>query len=119
MGVQPHVLLLTSLKSGVDERLKIYPALSGSAAWKLKSGLVYLGSDITVPLSSLDYDEEAESLIVSPFVGYRWKLGNRLYLISEIKWHGANIRSDQLTVEYLPIGKHGAVSTLFSLQRSF
>ena len=119
IGVQPRLMTLISLKSDVEERMKVYPILSGSAAWKLHKGLVYIGTDVTVPFSSSDYDEDAASTIISPFMGYRWHIGKQTYLYTEIKWQGANIRSDQLAVEYLPIGNNGAITTLFAIQRSF
>ena len=119
IGIQPRLLTLMSLKSNVDEQLKIYPLISTSAAWKIDTGLLYLGGNITIPLSSSDYDEDAVSTIFSPFLGYRWKIGKHTFIFTEIKWHGANVRTDQLSVEYLPIRNHGAISTLFSIQRSF
>lgn len=119
IGIQPRLLTLISLKSNVDERLKTYPIISNSAAWKINKGIIYVGTDITIPLSSPDYDEDAANAIFSPFLGYRWSIGGHTYLFTEIKWHGANVRTDQLAVEYLPISGHGAISTLFSIQRSF
>jgi hypothetical protein len=119
IGIQPHLLTLFSLKSNVNERLRIYPIISNSFAWNYKKGLIYLGSDITIPFSLSDYDNDAAVAIFSPFLGYRWNLGKNLYLFTEIKFHGANVRSDQLAVEYVHIINHGAISTLFSLQRSF
>jgi hypothetical protein len=93
--------------------------ISGSAAWPVKAGMIYLGFDLTVPLSSQDYDEEAATVLFSPFWGYRWPLGTKTRLLTEIKWQGANVNSDQLTVDYLSVGSHGAITTLFSLERSF
>ena len=119
IGIQPRLLTLISLKSNVDERLKIYPIISSSAAWKIKKGLIYIGTDITIPLSSPDYDDEAVNTVISPFWGYRWSIGKHTFIFTEIKWHGANVRTDQLAVEYLPVKNYGAISTLFSIQRSF
>ena len=119
IGIQPHALILMSLKSGVDERIKCYPVLSGSAAWHMKKGLIYTGADLTVRLSDLDYNKDESPMIFSPFLGYKWKLGSRTWLCTELKWNGANLQTDQLAVEYLDIGSHGAITTLFSIQRSF
>ncbi|MDZ7261094.1 MAG: hypothetical protein ONB05_03115 [candidate division KSB1 bacterium] len=121
LGIQPRLLALASVKKDVAsrDRLRIYPLVSSSAAWPLGKGLMYTGFDLTIPISSPDYDDEASSTILSPFIGYRWHLGRRTRLLTEIKWHGANIRSDQLAVEYLPIAGHGAITTLFSIERSF
>jgi hypothetical protein len=119
VGVQPRVMMLCSTKSDVESRFRLYPNLSASAAWGVKSGLLYIGSDVTYRSSSLTYDKEATSLIFSPFVGYQWRLGRRTSLLTECKWHGANFRSDMVTVDYLPVGGHGALSTLFAIVRSF
>jgi hypothetical protein len=119
IGLQPRLLALLSLKSNVQERFKIYPVLSSSATWPVKGNRFYFGSDLTYIYSSADYDKEASRIIFSPFAGYGWKLGQKNYLYTEVKWHGANIQSNQLAVEYLPIGKNGALSVFFSLQRSF
>jgi len=118
IGIQPRLLALASLKS-TSEHFKIYPIISSSAAWEWNSGLVYFGTDVTIPLSSSDYDEEAATVILSPFLGYKWTIGKRTHIFTEIKWHGANVRADQLSVEYLHPGNYGALSTLFSIQRSF
>lgn len=119
IGIQTRLLTLISLKSHVDKRLKIYPIISNSASWKINKGLIYIGSDITIPFSLSDYDENAVNTIFSPFLGYRWSIGKSTYIFTEIKWHGANVRTDQLAVEYLPINNYGALTTLFSIQRSF
>jgi hypothetical protein len=119
VGIEPRLLTLLGLKSSVNQNLKIYPIISSSAAWKLNGGLVYVGTDITIPLSSADYDEDASNTLFSPFFGYRWNIGPKIYFFTEIKLHGVNVRTDQLPVEYLPIGNYGAISTLLSIQRSF
>jgi len=119
VGVQPRLLALASLKKNIDSRFRIYPFITNSAAWQFGSGIIYTGFDLTIPLTSPDYDDEAAAAILSPFFGYRWKLGKRMRLLTEIKWQGANIHSDQLAVEYLPIARHGAITTLISLERSF
>ena len=119
IGINPHALILMSLKSDVGERIKCYPVLSGSAAWQMKNGLFYTGMDLTYRLSDLDYNKDESPAIVSPFFGYQWKLGARTRMNTELKWHAANLQTDQLAVEYLGIGSHGAISTLFSIQRSF
>lgn len=119
IGIQPRLLTLISLKSNVDEHLKIYPIISYSAAWNINKDLIYIGTDTTIPLSSSDYDEDTPNIIFSPFLGYRWSIGKHTYIFTEIKWHGANVRTDQLAVEYLHIRNYGAISTLFAIQRSF
>lgn len=119
VGLQPRFLAYSSLKPDVDSRFRLYPAFSGSAAWRAGSGLLYAGLDLVAPLSEMDYDEEAKSMILSPFMGYKWKLGNRYFLYTELKWNGANLQSHQLAPDYLPISEHGALSTLFSIERSF
>jgi hypothetical protein len=119
LGIQSRLLGLASIKSGINERVRIYPVLSASAAWRVSSGTLYLGFDLIVPLSSQDFDNEASSALFSPFWGYRWSLGAKNRLLTELKWHGVNVRSDQLAVDYLFIGAHGAITTLLSIERSF
>jgi hypothetical protein len=119
IGIQPCFLTFISLKSHINERFKMYPIVSGSAAWNVKRGLIYTGTNIAMPLSLSDYDEDASHTILSPFVGYRWTTGRRTYIATEIKWHGANIRTDQLAVECIHLRNHGALSILFSIQRIF
>ena len=119
VGVQPRVMMLCSTKPDVESRFRLYPGLSASTAWAVRSGLLYIGSDVTFRFSSLTYDKEASSLILSPFVGYQWRIGHRTSLLTECKWHGANFSSDMVTVDYLPVSGHGALSTLFSIVRSF
>ena len=116
-GIQPRFLVLSSFKSDVESRLRIYPLISNSAAWEWGGGLIYTGLDFTVPLTKPDYDEEAETVIFSPFVGYRWNIGKKLRLLTELKWHGANIQGDQLAVEYITIGGYGAVSLMLTLEK--
>jgi hypothetical protein len=119
IGLQPRAMMLFSTKSDVESRFKCYPELSASAAWAVRGGQLYLGSDVTFRFSSLTYDKEASSLIFSPFVGYQWRIGHRTSLLTECKWHGANFRSDMVTVDYLSVRGHGAISTLFAIVRSF
>lgn len=118
-GVQPKLMLLSSLKSDVKERTKIYPMLTNTLAWKMGSGLIYTGIDLTYRLTDMDYLVDTPAVIYSPFIGYRWKLSQKYRLLTEIKWQGSNIRSDQVAVEYVPIGGYGAITTLFGLERSF
>ncbi|MDP8239493.1 MAG: hypothetical protein P9X24_10420 [Candidatus Hatepunaea meridiana] len=117
--LQPRLLLLASLKSGVDSRFRAYPIVSTSAAWSLGKGTIYSGFDLTALVSSPDYDDDASPFIFSHFLGYRWKLGSTTRLLTEIKWHGANIRSDQLAVEYIQIGSYGAITPLVSIEKRF
>lgn len=118
-GIQPRLLFLTSFKNDVNDRFRIYPLVSSSAAWHLWDGLIYLGFDFVLPLSEPDYDKESVDIILSPFTGYRWELGKNLRLISELKWLGANVRSNQLAVDYIKIGGYGAFSIMFSLEKRF
>ncbi len=118
-GIQQRFLMLSSFKSDVESRFRIYPLISNSASWEWGSGLIYTGLDFIIPLTNPDYDEEAENVIFSPFVGYRWDLGKKLRLLTELKWHGANIQGDQLAVEYITIGGYGAVSLMLTLEKRF
>lgn len=118
-GIQPRLLFLTSFKSDVNDRFRIYPLVSTSSAWQLGDGLIYLGFDFILPLTEPDYDRESVDVILSPFTGYRWELAKNLRLISELKWLGANVKSNQLAVEYIKIGGYGAFSIMLSLEKSF
>lgn len=117
IGIQPRLLVLTSFKNDVNDRLRIYPLISGSAAWQLGNELIYLGLDMISPFTEPDYDKESVDLILSPFAGYRWELGKNIRLISEFKWLGANVKSDQLAVEYMKIGDYGAFSIMISIEK--
>ncbi len=117
--ILPRFLFLASFKSGVQERVRLYPSITASGAWPLGKGKIYGGADLTIPISQADYDPEAVKAIVSPFIGYRWALSANLRLFTELKWTGANVETYQLAVNYLSIGRHGAFTTLFSLERSF
>ena len=116
-GIQPRILTFASVKPGVDDRFRIYPLVSTSAAWPLMGGLIYTGFDWIIPLTSPDYDEDASPTIFSPFIGYRWSIGEKTRLVTEFKWNAANVQSDQLAVEYLSIGGKGAFGVLFSIEK--
>lgn len=118
-GIQPRLLMLSSLKGDVESRFRVYPLISSSAAWELGGGLIYAGFDFVAPLTEPDYDEDAEKVIISPFAGYRWEIGNNLRLITELKWLGANIQSNQLAVEYIKIGGYGAFSLMLAIEKRF
>jgi len=119
IGIQPRIMALACIKSDIPERFRIYPLISTTAAWIWCCGAVYTGFDATIPLSSADYDNETNSIIVSPYLGYRWNLGRNTHLFTELKWHGANIESDKLAVDYIEIGGYGAITPLISIERGF
>jgi hypothetical protein len=118
VGVGPRLFVFASTKRDAEDRFLLYPAVSGSAAWKAGGGLLYAGADLAIPLEQPDYDEEAESVILSPFVGYRWKLGEKYALHTELKWNGANIETDKVVAGYTAVGNRGAVTPLLAIQRS-
>lgn len=118
-GIQPRIMLLASMKSNVQSRVRAYPLVSNSAAWKLGTGLIYTGFDFTAPLTRPDYDTETPRVILSPFIGYRWKLGEKMNLLSEVKWHAANVEGNQTAAEYISLGGNGALSVMFTITRSF
>ena len=119
IGIQPRIMTLTSVKADVDERFKLYPILSLTAAWQLGSGLIYFGWDTVIPLTSPDYDNEATQAIISPFLGYRWQLSRKTRLITEFKWQGANVNNKQVAVEYTGMGGYGGITPLISIERDF
>ena len=102
--------LFASVKSGVDDRFRLLPSLTSSAAWEAGPGKVYAGFDLAIPLTRPAYDTAAAPLIFSPLAGYRWDLGSRSHLFVELKWQGANVRTDQLAAEYVHPGGHGAIT---------
>ncbi|GIW51718.1 MAG: hypothetical protein KatS3mg081_1073 [Gemmatimonadales bacterium] len=103
----------------MDERLIAYPVFSTSAAWRMSSGLLYAGTHLAGPLPRPEYDPTPERFMWSPFAGYRWSLGERYALLTELKWHGVNIRSNQLAVSYLHPWGRGALAPLIALTRRF
>ena len=117
LALQPRLMTLMSLKSDVEERMKFYPIISASGSWQFGSGLAYTGADLLIPVTRPDYDNESPHVILSPFVGYCWNLGKGIALYTELKWQGANLESHQLSVEYLPLGNQGAISTLVGIER--
>jgi hypothetical protein len=116
VGLQERLFAFASFRGGVSRRLFGFPVTSFSAAWP-RSGW-YFGSDLAGPLDDGDYDAASPRWLFSPFIGRRWTIGG-FYLLTEVKWQGANVRSDQLAVEYLPIGGHGGLTPLFALQKRF
>jgi hypothetical protein len=119
VGLELRVLAFASLKSQVDRRFLVYPVFSSSAAWSLGSGLLYFGSHLAGPVPKPEYDPSPQRFLWSPFVGYRWALGDRYALLTELKWQGANIRSDQLAVSYLHPAGRGALTPMVALTRRF
>jgi hypothetical protein len=119
LGLGARMFALASLKGDVDQRFLFIPALSGSAAWATGPGVLYTGTDLIVPFSPSDFDEEAAPFLLSPFVGYRWNLGRRYALLTELKWHGANVNARQVATDYISIGGHGALTPIIAFQRRF
>lgn len=119
VGLEARLFAFVSVRPGFVKRVFSYPVLSASVAERVGGGLGYAGTNLVLPAARPDLDPDAARQILSPFLGYRWNLGARTALLTEVKWHGANLRSDQLAVNYLHPGGHGALTTLFALQRRF
>lgn len=119
LSLEARFLAFASMRGEAAERFLAYPVFSASAAWGAGAGLLYGGSNLALPLAPQDFDPDATRLIASPFVGYRWSLGERYALLTELKWHGVNVQTDQLAVSYLHPGGRGALTPLFALQRRF
>jgi hypothetical protein len=119
VGIQPRLLLFSSLKSDVVSRFRIYPLISGSAAWEWGNGFIYSGIDMIIPFTRPDYRDEYENVIFSPFLGYKWDIGSSFNLFTEVKWHGANVKSNMAAVQYVDINRYGALALLFSVSRRF
>jgi hypothetical protein len=115
IGIQPRIAAFASFKSGVDDRFRLYPSISSSGSWKLGSGRIYTGFDLTLPLSQPDYDPDPPHVIFSPLIGYRWNLGTSWRLFTELKWQGANIRTNA-TAEYSNPGGYGAISPYVAIE---
>jgi hypothetical protein len=119
LSLQTRIMALGSLKAEVPERIKFFPILTPSAAWRLGRGLIYNGMDMTCQLTRPDYNADAPVCLLSPFLGYRWTLKPNLFLYTELKWQGANLPSEKLAADYWGIARHGALSTLISVERGF
>jgi hypothetical protein len=123
LGIRVQMLTFISLKSGVSDRMRVYPVITPSAAWRLGHGRLYGGLNITIPVSLPDYDKSAAYMIYSPFAGYRWELTRHFRLTTEFKWHGSNVRSDQMAVTYNnneSTGiKYGALTPLIGVEWLF
>jgi hypothetical protein len=117
IGIEPRIFAFSSFKSGVSERFLIYPAISVSATWGSRR-LFYAGSDVAGPLPKADFDTQAPRFIWSPFFGFRWNLGG-VFLLTELKWQGANVATNLLSVRYVRLGNNGGLTPLFAIQRRF
>jgi hypothetical protein len=119
VGLEARLLIFALLKGGVAKRFFSYPVVSATIAGPMGSGFAYAGTNLAFPAERSEFDPQASRQMLSPFIGYRWSLGTRYALLTELKWHGANARSDQLAVSYLHPAGHGALTTLFALVRRF
>lgn len=119
VGLSGRLMMLVSLKEGVDDRFRAYPIFGATAAWRVGSNRLYAGFNMALPLTSPDYDTAAAHVIFSPLVGYRWKVGESAYLFTEVKWHGANVRTDQLAPEYIHPFGNGAIAPFVALTWDF
>ncbi len=116
LGLQGRVMGFASLRSGIGDRFRAYPIVTPTFAWRKGSRLFYGGGDLVLPMTLPDYDNRSVKAIVSPLFGVKWRLGSNLWLSTELKWQGANARSDQLAVKYVPLAGHGAITTLAALE---
>ncbi len=118
IGIGGRLLMMGSFRSGVKDRFRAYPIVSMTTAWRHSRRLYYLGNDLTLPLTEMDYDPDGSRAIFSPFVGCKWKLGKGFALGFELKWQAANLGNDQTAVEYTGIGSRGALAPLFTLEKT-
>ncbi|MFC2170391.1 hypothetical protein ACFLQJ_00265 [Calditrichota bacterium] len=120
IALQAKVMTLASFKEGVDDRFRFVPVLTGAASWRHKKNTVYYtGMNVIIPTTRPDYDDNAAYFLASPFAGYGWKLNERLKLFTELKWQGANIKSDMLAVTYTGIFGYGALAPLVAIEWNF
>ncbi len=117
VGIGGRLLMMGSFRSGVNDRFRIYPIVSFTSAWRQGNRQYYLGNDLTLPLTGMNYDPERSGAIFSPFVGCKWKLGKNYTFGFELKWQGANLESHKTAVEYTGIGNRGALAPLFTLEK--
>lgn len=115
IGISPRILMFASIRGDVEERFRFYPVVSASGAWRVGDGLLYTGFDLTLPLSRPDYDDDAATAILSPLLGYRWSIGETMGLYTELKWHGANVRTNQLAAEYVHPFGNGAIAPFIAV----
>jgi len=121
IGLDLHLLSFFSIKSdsNITDRIRVYPLLTPAFSWQLGNHRVYVGSNITIPISQADFDNEATALIVSPFLGFRWGIGEKISLLTELKWQGANVPADKLAIAFASIAEHGGLSPLLGLSWKF
>ena len=118
LGTHAKVMFFSSLKSGIDDRFKVYPYLSQTASWELGPGNIYTGLHILIPFGELDY-EKSYKPIFSPFLGYKWKMTDNYALFLETKWQGLNFPTDHIPVDYISPGDAGAIGVFLSIERKF
>lgn len=119
IGIDLKALFFSSLKSGINDRFRLYPVLSPSFAWKMPGGMIYCGSHITVPFSKVSFDAENPGYILSPFLGFRWNVSDNYKFFTEVKWHGVNFETYQLATEYVHPANYGALGVFLTLERNF
>ncbi|MEO5928371.1 MAG: hypothetical protein ABIR47_00425 [Candidatus Kapaibacterium sp.] len=116
LALGARLTAFASLKRDIDERFRIVPTLTSTAAWRLGPGLIFTGLDLTIPLTRQTYDTAAVAVILSPAIGYRWNLGARTRLYTELRWQAVNVRSDQLAAEYSHPGGYGAIAPFVAFE---
>jgi len=119
LGLDTRLITLLNFKNDVQDRFRAYPILTPSLAWNLGNGLFYTGSNITVPVSDMDFDNEISAFRLSPFLGYAWQWKPNLRLFAEIKMHGINIETHQVSIDFIKINNHGAFTPLIAMEWDF
>lgn len=119
IGIGTNILLLSSLRSRSEDKFRLYPYFSFTSTWKKEKSAYYLGANLAIPISSMDFYDKFPSTIFSPLVGYRRDIGASTRFTIEIRFNAVNHKTDQLSVEYLNIGGSGAVTPLFAIERGF
>lgn len=116
IGMELRLLAMLSFKSNIPDRFRAYPMLSPSLSWKIGKHRLYAGSNLVLPISQPDFDNAANAFIFSPFIGLRWALGEKINLLTELKWQGANIAADKLPISYASVAIYGGLSPLLGLE---
>jgi len=113
--LEPRAFALISFKEDVNDRIRLYPAISATYSTEHDGRRLYAGIDVAVIPRASRYDPERAFAVVTPLVGCRWELGRGYRLLTELKWLGVNIESNA-TVDYVNPGGLGGLAPAFGLE---
>lgn len=99
LGLSGGAVLLTSIKPGVERTPVLMPLFSGTSAWQLGPGYIYLGADLVFYVQNFATRDDAPAYSWAPLTGYRWDCSKDWSLALELKRHVANWRTDNVPVD--------------------